>query len=80
MFTNLNLTDIETSYKLVRQEVIQSIRLREKRFGFESEVKAIISRISRIRIYEVKIPYYGRTHEEGRKSDGSMVTGQCIAS
>jgi glycosyltransferase involved in cell wall biosynthesis len=67
MFTNLNLTDMETCYKLFRREHIQSLKLQEKRFGFEPEVTAKISRIKGIRIYEVGISYYGRTYEEGKK-------------
>lgn len=67
MFTNLNLTDMETCYKLFRRETIQSLSLREKRFGFEPEITAKISRIPNIRIYEVGISYYGRTYAEGKK-------------
>ncbi len=67
MFTNLNLTDMETCYKLFRTEMIQSLDLKEKRFGFEPEVTAKISRIPKVRIYEVGISYYGRTYEEGKK-------------
>lgn len=67
MFTNLNLTDMETCYKLFRREHIQSLDLKENRFGFEPEVTAKISRIPKIRIYEVGISYYGRTYEEGKK-------------
>jgi glycosyltransferase involved in cell wall biosynthesis len=67
IFTNLNLTDMETCYKLFRTEIIKGINLREKRFGFEPEVTAKISRISGIRIYEVGISYYGRTYTEGKK-------------
>ena len=67
MFTNLNLTDMETCYKLFRRDIIQSLNLKEKRFGFEPEVTSKISRISKIRIYEVGISYYGRTFEEGKK-------------
>ncbi|SER13879.1 glycosyltransferase family 2 protein [Neolewinella agarilytica] len=67
MFTNLNLTDMETCYKLFRREMIQSLTLKEKRFGFEPEVTAKISRIKNVRIYEVGISYYGRTYEEGKK-------------
>jgi glycosyltransferase involved in cell wall biosynthesis len=67
MFTNLNLTDMETCYKLFRREIIQGIQLKEKRFGFEPEVTAKVSRITKIRIYEVGISYYGRTYEEGKK-------------
>ena len=67
MFTNLNLTDMETCYKLFKTELIQSLSLRENRFGFEPEVTAKISRIPKVRIYEVGISYYGRTYEEGKK-------------
>ncbi len=67
MFTNLNLTDMETCYKLFRADIIKGIVLKENRFGFEPEVTAKISRIKNIRIYEVGISYYGRTYEEGKK-------------
>lgn len=67
MFTNLNLSDMETCYKLFKTETIQGIKLKEKRFGFEPEVTAKISRVPNIRIYEVGISYYGRTYEEGKK-------------
>lgn len=67
MFTNLNLSDMETCYKVFKTETIQSIKLNEKRFGFEPEVTAKISRVPNIRIYEVGISYYGRTYEEGKK-------------
>ncbi len=67
MFTNLNLTDMETCYKLFRADVIKNISLNENRFGFEPEVTAKISRIKEIRIYEVGISYYGRTYAEGKK-------------
>ena len=67
MFTNLNLTDMETCYKVFRRHIIQSITLEEKRFGFEPEVTAKISRYPNVRIYEVGISYYGRTYEEGKK-------------
>ncbi|GAB4055835.1 glycosyltransferase family 2 protein [Spirosoma litoris] len=67
MFTNLNLTDMETCYKLFRADIIKGIELKEKRFGFEPEVTAKISKISGIRIYEVGISYYGRTYGEGKK-------------
>jgi glycosyltransferase involved in cell wall biosynthesis len=66
-FTNLNLTDMETCYKLFKTEIIQEMRLNENRFGFEPEITAKISRIKNIRIYEVGISYYGRTYEEGKK-------------
>jgi glycosyltransferase involved in cell wall biosynthesis len=67
MFTNLNLTDMETGYKLFRTSLIQSLPLKEKRFGFEPEVTAKISRAPGVRIYEVGISYYGRTYKEGKK-------------
>jgi glycosyltransferase involved in cell wall biosynthesis len=67
MFTNLNLTDMETCYKLFKTEIIQKIPLKEKRFGFEPEVTAKISRVKDIAIYEVGVSYYGRTYEEGKK-------------
>lgn len=67
MFTNLNLTDMETCYKLFRADIIKSIPLQEKRFGFEPEVTAKVSRFPNVRIYEVGISYYGRTYEEGKK-------------
>jgi glycosyltransferase involved in cell wall biosynthesis len=67
MFTNLNLTDMETCYKLFRSDIIKCIKLREKRFGFEPEVTAKIARIPGLRIYEVGISYYGRTYTEGKK-------------
>jgi glycosyltransferase involved in cell wall biosynthesis len=67
MFTNLNLTDMETCYKLFKANHIKSLDLREQRFGFEPEVTAKIARIRGIRIYEVGISYYGRTYEEGKK-------------
>ena len=67
MFTNLNLTDMETCYKMFRTTTLQSLDLEERRFGFEPEVTAKISRVKGIRIYEVGISYYGRTFEEGKK-------------
>lgn len=66
-FTNLNLTDMETCYKLFKTSIVQQLDLREKRFGFEPEVTAKVSRVPGIRIYEVGISYYGRTYEEGKK-------------
>jgi len=66
MFTNINLTDMETCYKVFRREIIQSIDIKEPRFGFEPEITAKISR-KRVRIYEVGVSYYGRTYEEGKK-------------
>ena len=68
MFTNLNLTDMETGYKVFRKEVLDQITIEENRFGFEPEITAKISKIRpRVRIYEVGISYYGRTYEEGKK-------------
>ncbi len=67
MFTNLNLTDMETCYKMFRTSIVQGLKLKEKRFGFEPEVTAKISRIPKIRIYEIGISYYGRTYDEGKK-------------
>jgi glycosyltransferase involved in cell wall biosynthesis len=67
MYSNLNLTDMETCYKLFNTKMIQSLALKEKRFGFEPEVTAKISQIPHVRIYEVGISYYGRTYAEGKK-------------
>ncbi len=67
MFTNLNLSDMETCYKLFNTKMVQSLNLKENRFGFEPEVTAKISRLPNIRIYEVGISYYGRTYEDGKK-------------
>lgn len=68
MFTNLNLTDMETCYKMFNTKTLQSLTLKERRFGFEPEVTAKISRVPGIRIYEVGISYYGRTFAEGKKN------------
>ena len=67
MFTNLNLTDMETCYKMMNTKIAQGLQLKEKRFGFEPEVTAKLSKVPKIRIYEVGISYYGRTYEEGKK-------------
>lgn len=67
LFTQLNLTDMETGYKMFKADILKKISLHEKRFGFEPEVTAKISRIKNIRIYEVGISYYGRTFEDGKK-------------
>jgi glycosyltransferase involved in cell wall biosynthesis len=67
MFTNLNLTDMETCYKVFRKEILEQIKLVENRFGIEPELTAKISRIPNIRIYEVGIAYFGRTYAEGKK-------------
>ena len=66
MFTNLNLTDMETCYKAFRREIIQSIQIKENRFGFEPEITAKVSKLG-VRIFEVGISYYGRTYAEGKK-------------
>jgi hypothetical protein len=65
--TNLNLSDMETCYKMVRADIIKSLLLKERRFGFEPELTAKLSRIPDIRIYEVGISYYGRTYAQGKK-------------
>jgi glycosyltransferase involved in cell wall biosynthesis len=67
MFTNLNLTDMETCYKLFRSDIIKNLKLKEKRFGFEPEVTAKMSRVPGVRVYEIGISYYGRTYDEGKK-------------
>jgi glycosyltransferase involved in cell wall biosynthesis len=67
VMTNLNLTDMETCYKLFKADIVQGLTLQEKRFGFEPEITAKISRIKEIRIYEVGISYYGRSYAEGKK-------------
>lgn len=66
-FTNLNLTDMETCYKLFRADIIKGLNLKENRFGFEPEVTAKVARVKGARIYEVGISYYGRTYAEGKK-------------
>jgi glycosyltransferase involved in cell wall biosynthesis len=66
-FNNLNLTDMETCYKLIRSDIAKGLDLRERRFGFEPEVTAKLARVPNIRIYEVGISYYGRTYAEGKK-------------
>ncbi len=67
MFTNLNLTDIETCYKLIKTEHLKNITIKEKRFGIEPEITAKLSKIKGIKFYEVGISYYGRTYQEGKK-------------
>ena len=67
LFSDLNLTDMETCYKMFKSDYIKGLKLKEKRFGFEPEVTAKIARIPKVRIYEVGISYYGRTYEEGKK-------------
>jgi glycosyltransferase involved in cell wall biosynthesis len=67
LFTNLNLTDMETCYKLFRMDIIKSLLLKEKRFGFEPEVTAKVARVPDVRIYEVGVSYYGRARKDGKK-------------
>ncbi len=67
MFTNMNISDMETCYKLFRSDIVKSFDLKEKRFGFEPEVTAKVSKVPEIKIYEVGISYYGRTYKEGKK-------------
>ncbi|HMG15445.1 MAG TPA: glycosyltransferase family 2 protein [Saprospiraceae bacterium] len=67
IFTNLNLTDMETCYKLFKADILQGFELKERRFGFEPEVTSRVSRIKDVRLYEVGISYYGRSYEEGKK-------------
>ena len=67
MFTNLNLTDMETCYKLFRRDVLLKIKIEENRFGFEPEITAKMAQLEGVRIYEVGISYYGRTYAEGKK-------------
>jgi glycosyltransferase involved in cell wall biosynthesis len=67
MFTNLNLTDMNTCYKLIRSDILKMLPLHEKRFGFDPEVTVKVSKLPNIRIYEVGISYYGRTFAEGKK-------------
>jgi glycosyltransferase involved in cell wall biosynthesis len=79
--TNLNLTDMETCYKLFRRDIIQGMALQEQRFGFEPEVTAKVARVPGVRIYEVGISYYGRTYADGKKigwRDGVQAV-YCIA-
>jgi glycosyltransferase involved in cell wall biosynthesis len=67
LLTGLNLSDMETGYKMFKTEIIQNIKIKENRFGFEPEITSKISRIKKIRIYEVGISYYGRRYDEGKK-------------
>ncbi|MCU0857252.1 MAG: glycosyltransferase family 2 protein [Pontiellaceae bacterium] len=67
LFSNLNLTDMETCYKFFRKEVLSQLTLNEKRFGIEPEITAKMAKIKGIRVYEVPISYYGRTYQEGKK-------------
>ncbi|MCL4532889.1 MAG: glycosyltransferase family 2 protein, partial [Deltaproteobacteria bacterium] len=67
IFTNLNLSDMETCYKVFKSDIIKNIKIEESRFGFEPEITAKIAKIKGVRIYEVGISYYGRTYDEGKK-------------
>ena len=67
MFTNLNLSDIETGYKVFKSEVIKQMHLKENRFGIEPELTAKVAKIKNVRVFEVGISYYGRTYKEGKK-------------
>jgi hypothetical protein len=67
MFSGLNMTDMETCYKLFRRDIIQSLKLKENRFGFEPEVTIKMAHVPNVRVYEVGISYYGRTYAEGKK-------------
>jgi hypothetical protein len=67
MFTNLNLTDMETGYKVFRKDILDQIAIQEDRFGVEPEITAKLARIPGIRVYEIGISYFGRTYEEGKK-------------
>ncbi|WP_438480181.1 glycosyltransferase family 2 protein [Oleiharenicola lentus] len=67
MFTNINLTDMETCYKIFRREILQQIKIEENRFGFEPEITAKVAALKDCRIYEIGISYYGRTYAEGKK-------------
>ncbi len=67
MMTNLNLTDMETCYKLIRTSIAKEIKIKERRFGIEPEITAKLAKVPKIKIYEVGISYYGRTYEEGKK-------------
>jgi len=67
IFSNLNLTDMETCYKMFRVDILKGLKLQEKRFGFEPEVTAKVAKVTGVRIYEVGISYYGRTYNEGKK-------------
>jgi glycosyltransferase involved in cell wall biosynthesis len=67
VMTNLNLSDMETCYKLIRSSIAKNIKIRENRFGIEPEITAKLAKVPKIRIYEVGISYYGRTYEEGKK-------------
>lgn len=79
IFTNLNLTDMETCYKAFKREILKNFILKEYRFGFEPEFTAKIVKISGIRVYEVGISYKGRSYAEGKKLIGKTVFGQFIA-
>ena len=78
MFTNLNLSDIETCYKVFRSEVIKQMHLKENRFGIEPELTAKVAKIKNVRVFDVGISYYGRTYEDGKKLLSAMHFVHCI--
>jgi len=80
IFTNLNLTDMESCYKMVRTDILKQIKIEQNRFGFEPEITAKLAKIKGIRLYEIGISYYGRSYEEEKKSPGKMVARQYGAS
>ena len=80
IFTNLNLTDMESCYKMVRTDILKQIKIEQNRFGFEPEITAKLAKIKGIRLYEIGISYFGRSYEEGKKSPGKMVARQYGAS
>ena len=78
MLTNLNLSDIETCYKVFKSGIIKQINLKENRFGIEVELTAKVAKIQNVQIFEVGISYYGRTYEEGKKLVSAMDFVHCI--
>ncbi len=76
IFTNLNLTDMESCYKMVRTDILKQIKIEQNRFGFEPEITVKLAKIKGIRLYEIGISYFGRSYEEGKKSPGKMVARQ----
>ena len=80
IITNLNLTDMESCYKMVRTDILKQIKIEQNRFGFEPEITAKLAKIKGIRLYEIGISYFGRSYEEGKKSPGKMVARQYGAS
>ena len=80
IFTNLNLTDMESCYKMVRTDILKQIKIEQNRFGFEPEITAKLAKIKDIRLYEIGISYFGRSYEEGKKLPGKMVSRRYGAS